>query len=321
MFNRLKNKWGVSWVRFILIFSTFAIGGSLCGYLGRKLLGFTNIDSRALWIIIYILLVTILWPVCVLIISIPMGQFGFFSKYLKKMGARIQGKQKLRGQKQKVKIAVFASGSGSNAEKIIEFSVNENVSNFEVVLIVTNKKEAGVLKIASHFGIPSLIIDRNIFFTTGYVNELYAAGIEFIVLAGFLLKVPEVLIEAYPDKIINIHPALLPAYGGKGMYGNNVHAAVIAAREKQSGITIHKVDGHYDNGDIILQERCDVLENDTAETLAKRVLQLEHTYFAQTINLVVAGHSIINLSRKNSLDYSNNQNKTSSKDYIDFEEV
>lgn len=181
------------------------------------------------------------------------------------------------------KIAVFASGSGSNAEKIIEhFRHSENTC---VSLIVCNKPEAGVLKIAKRKNIPSLIIDKEKFFRgNAYTDELKAAGTDLIVLAGFLWKIPAALIKAFPDKIINIHPALLPKYGGKGMYGHHVHQAVVDNKEKESGITIHLVDELYDHGRVIFQATCPVLENDTAETLAARVLQLEHRNYPEVID-------------------------------------
>ena len=181
-----------------------------------------------------------------------------------------------------IRIAIFASGAGSNAQKIIDHFKN---SDHRIIsLIVCNKPGAGVLSIAEKENIPSLLIDKEKFFRgNAYTDELKQAGIDFIVLAGFLWKVPDALIQAYPGKIINIHPALLPNYGGKGMYGNFVHEAVIAAGEKESGITIHYVDGHYDNGDIIFQARCAVSKNDTPATLANRIHQLEHEHYPQVI--------------------------------------
>lgn len=186
-------------------------------------------------------------------------------------------------------IAIFASGTGTNAKKIIEHLASHPAPLHgmemgerkpRVALVVSNKADAGVLKIAEANKIPALIIEKEKFFRgNAYVDELNAAGIDFIVLAGFLWKLPSSLIKAYPKKIINIHPALLPKYGGKGMYGHFVHEAVIAAREKESGITIHYVDDHYDNGDIIFQAKCEVEEKDTPETLAKKIQVLEHRYF------------------------------------------
>ncbi len=205
------------------------------------------------------------------------------------------------------KIAVFASGAGSNTAKIIErltptfaeASVGKpnpspggegsNIApKIEVALIVCNKPGAGVLKIAAENNIPTLLIDKEKFFRgDGHVQELKERGIDFIVLAGFLWKIPSVLIKAFPKKIINIHPALLPQYGGKGMYGQFVHEAIIKNKEKESGITIHYVDELYDHGDIIFQAHCPVLNNDTAETLASRIHQLEHQFFPKVIEQVI----------------------------------
>ena len=180
------------------------------------------------------------------------------------------------------KIAVFASGAGSNAAKIIEkFKGHSSVT---VSLVVCNKPGAGVLQIAEKNKIPTLLIDKEKFFRgNGYVDELKEKGIDLIVLAGFLWKLPGALIKAYPKKIINIHPALLPKYGGKGMYGQFVHETVLANKEKESGITIHYVDEHYDNGDIIFQAKCEVLENDTPDSLAQRIHKLEHEYYPKVI--------------------------------------
>lgn len=183
-------------------------------------------------------------------------------------------------------IAVFASGAGSNAQKIIDHFRGH--PSIRVALIVCNKPGAGVLSIAEKEHIPYILIEKEKFFRgNAYVDELKAVGIGFIVLAGFLWKIPDALIAAYPLHIINIHPALLPKYGGKGMYGNFVHEAVIAARESESGITIHYVDGHYDNGDIIFQARCRVTSDDTPESLAERIHGLEHKYYPEVIEEVV----------------------------------
>lgn len=178
------------------------------------------------------------------------------------------------------KIAIFASGAGSNAEKII---LNTQ-KNYDVALIVCNKPNAGVLSIAERNNIPSLLIEKEQFFKgDGYVNEIKSFGIDFIVLAGFLWKVPSSIITAFAGKIINIHPALLPKYGGKGMYGQHVHEAVIKNKDTESGITIHWVDEQYDHGNIILQATCPVFDNDTADSLASRIHALEHEHFPKVI--------------------------------------
>ncbi|RYY57621.1 MAG: phosphoribosylglycinamide formyltransferase [Chitinophagaceae bacterium] len=180
------------------------------------------------------------------------------------------------------KVAIFASGAGSNAQKIIDhFRNNESV---KIALIVCNKPGAGILDIAQHEHIPTILIEKEKFFRgNAYVDELKAAGIDFIVLAGFLWKIPSALVQAWPRLIINIHPALLPLYGGKGMYGNFVHEAVISAKDKQSGITIHYVDEQYDNGAVIFQATTPIQPFDTPQTLAKKIHALEHAHFPVVI--------------------------------------
>ena len=179
-------------------------------------------------------------------------------------------------------LAIFASGAGSNAEKIIEYF--KHSKSAQIALIVCNKPEAGVLKIAEKNCISILMIEKERFFRgDGYVEELININIDFIVLAGFLWKIPETLIKSFRNRIINIHPALLPKYGGKGMYGSKVHEAVIAAGESESGITIHYVDELYDNGDVIFQATCPISTDDTAESLAKKIHVLEHQNFAKVI--------------------------------------
>jgi phosphoribosylglycinamide formyltransferase-1 len=158
----------------------------------------------------------------------------------------------------------------------------------KVAVIACNKPGAGVLGIAAKYGIDSFLIEKERFFNgDAYLPELVKRNIAFIVLAGFLWKVPVALIRAYPNKIVNIHPALLPAYGGKGMYGARVHEAVIAAGEKESGITIHYVDEWYDHGNIIFQARCPVEEGDTAESLANKIHRLEHEHYPDVIESIL----------------------------------
>ena len=188
-------------------------------------------------------------------------------------------------------IAIFSSGTGSNAKKIIDYLTSLNRKGIPaaiVSLIVCNKPGAGVLEIASENNIPALLIEKEKFFRgNAYIDELKAADIDFIVLAGFLWKIPVALIKAFHGKMINIHPALLPKYGGKGMYGNFVHEAVIANKEKESGITIHYVDEVYDHGQIILQATCPVETGETPESLAKKVQVLEHRHFPAAVLLLV----------------------------------
>jgi formyltetrahydrofolate-dependent phosphoribosylglycinamide formyltransferase len=292
MFNKLKQRWKVNGLNLFLIITTFALGGSLCGYAGRKLLALTSLDKGAVWLVLYIVLITILWPLAVLLVSIPLGQFSFFKNYLTKVFKRLRGKQGVtEEQKAKINVAIFASGAGSNAQKIIEYtSVNRGNRNneanqlYKIALIVCNKPEAGVLNIAKQNNIPSILIKRDTFLNgDNYLPELKRNSIDFIVLAGFLWKIPEQLIKVYPKKIINIHPALLPKYGGKGMFGHYVHEAVVANKEAESGITIHFVDELYDHGEIIFQAKCAVDKSDTADTLASKIHALEHTHYPQVI--------------------------------------
>ena len=185
-------------------------------------------------------------------------------------------------------LAVFASGQGTNAREIIRYFHEEGhlVLNrrVQVCLIVCNKPGAGILEIADNADIPVLMIEKEKFFRgSHYLEEFENRKILFIVLAGFLWKIPSELIRAYPDRILNIHPALLPAYGGKGMYGKAVHEAVISAREQKSGITIHYVDELYDHGRIFFQANVDLVKEETPETLAEKIHILEHRHYPEQI--------------------------------------
>jgi len=185
-----------------------------------------------------------------------------------------------------VSVAIFASGAGTNAQKIIGYFKNHPIIN--ITLIVCNKPGAGVLRIAAQEHIPTLLLDKGKFSAgNGYLPELQEKGIDFIVLAGFLWKLPPVLVHAYPGRIINIHPALLPAYGGAGKYGRHVHEAVIAAKDKESGISIHYVDELYDHGHIIIQVRCPVGPEETSDSLALKIHALEHEYYPRIIEKVI----------------------------------
>ena len=183
----------------------------------------------------------------------------------------------------KKRLAVFASGNGSNAENIIRYFQADD-RNAEVALVVCNKPDAKVLERAEKLGVPAIVVPRRDFnnedFMTGLLRD---NGIDFIVLAGFLLMIPDFLIKLYPEKIVNIHPSLLPKYGGKGMYGSHVHEAVVAAGEKESGITIHMVDENCDGGRIIFQANVPVTPEDTPDNVAAKVHALEYEHFPQVI--------------------------------------
>jgi phosphoribosylglycinamide formyltransferase-1 len=179
-------------------------------------------------------------------------------------------------------IVIFASGNGTNAERIMEyFSVNDTVN---IQLILTNNPRAGVLARAQKFGVPTVVFTKEEFYHSDKINRLLTENkIDFVVLAGFLWLIPASIIQSFPGRIINIHPALLPKYGGKGMYGRHVHEAVIANRETQSGITIHYVNDHYDEGNVIFQATCEVKEDDTPDRLAARIHELEYAHFPVVI--------------------------------------
>lgn len=184
-------------------------------------------------------------------------------------------------------IAIFASGSGTNAENIIRYFSNKNSAR--VALVLSNKRNAMVLKRSEDLNVDTFFFESVDFYRSENVlRKLREYNIDFIVLAGFLWLVPDNIINSYPGRIVNIHPALLPAYGGKGMYGESVHRAVLDNREAESGITIHYVNGVYDSGDIIFQARCEVNPDDTCETLAARVHQLEYIHFPRVIEELIS---------------------------------
>jgi len=184
-----------------------------------------------------------------------------------------------------IKIALFASGSGSNAENIIRFFSGN--PHFEFPIIISNKSDAFVHERAKKLQIPSITFSRDDFSSGDTIlSFLIKQKIDCIVLAGFLLKIPQSLIEAYPNKIINIHPALLPRFGGKGMYGSRVHEAVAEAGETESGITVHYVNNNYDEGNIIFQAKCPVLPTDTADMIADKVHALEYEHFPKVIEKI-----------------------------------
>jgi phosphoribosylglycinamide formyltransferase 1 len=184
-------------------------------------------------------------------------------------------------------IAIFASGSGTNAENIIRYFSNRKSA--EVSLVLSNRREAYVLKRAASLNVRSVFFDHKDLYEKEKVSRyLSMYKIDFIVLAGFLWLIPENILNIYEKRIINIHPALLPKHGGKGMYGERVHEEVIAKHEKESGITIHYVNNHYDEGDIIFQARCAVTPEDTPDTLAAKVHALEYKHFPVVIEELIA---------------------------------
>lgn len=192
-----------------------------------------------------------------------------------------------------IRIAIFASGSGSNAENIAEYF--RGCADIRVVLILSNNPAAYVHERAKKLGIPSYTFNKAAFDEgSAVLDTLRAYKTDFIVLAGFLLKVSKPLLDAYPRRIVNIHPALLPKYGGRGMYGEKVHRAVVEAGETRSGITIHYVNENYDEGDIIFQASCEVSPGDAPEEVARKVHELEYAYFPRVIEAVIKSQYSLN---------------------------
>jgi len=183
---------------------------------------------------------------------------------------------------QNKKIVIFASGSGTNAENIIKHF--QNTTNIKVVAVLSNRRSAGVLKRAHDLNVKALLFDKEaLYHTNDVLNILKDIKPDLIVLAGFLWLFPSNIIQEFPDRIINIHPALLPKYGGKGMYGSRVHESIITNREKESGITIHYVNEKYDEGNTIFQAKTKIEPDDTAESLAEKIHQLEYQHFPKVI--------------------------------------
>lgn len=187
------------------------------------------------------------------------------------------------------RIVIFASGSGTNAENIIRYFETKAIGT--VVAVFTNNPIAKVIERAKNFHLPTEIFSKDELIEGLVLQKIIAIQPDLIVLAGFLLKMPESIVESYPNKIVNIHPALLPKYGGKGMYGMNVHRAVIKNKEKETGITIHFVNENYDEGNIIFQERVALLESDSPETVADKIHELEQKYFPEVIEKLLTPSS------------------------------
>lgn len=185
------------------------------------------------------------------------------------------------------RIAVFASGNGSNFQRIAEYFAGN--ATIEIVVLYSNRSGAFVLERAKNLGIPTIVFNRKrLYHTSDILNDLQMRHIDWIILAGFLWLVPDDILQAYQGRILNIHPALLPKYGGKGMYGMRVHEAVVAAGDTESGITIHLVNEQYDEGQVIFQAHCPVLPDDTAEDVVRKIHQLEYDHFPRVIAELLA---------------------------------
>ena len=188
-----------------------------------------------------------------------------------------------------IRLAILASGSGTNAEAIMTF-LEKTPSKGSVELIISSNEDAYVLQRARTHAVKAVTISKKMMRENPslLVDTLTAENIDFVVLAGYMLLIPSNVVGMFPQKIVNIHPALLPKFGGKGMYGDNVHKAVIESNETESGITIHFVNEHYDEGNIVFQAKCDVGKNDTPDTLAAKIHKLEHLHYPQIINQIIA---------------------------------
>lgn len=185
--------------------------------------------------------------------------------------------------KQPIRLAILGSGNGTNAQQITEYFASR--SDVEIACIIYNVRDAYIAQRARNLGVEARYFGRADFYESGAVLDyLRQKGVDWVILAGFLWLVPQPILDAFPQRVINIHPALLPKYGGKGMYGHHVHEAVVAAGERESGITIHIVDNHYDRGTILFQARCTVTPDDTPDTLAAKIHLLEKEHFPRVID-------------------------------------
>lgn len=288
MLKILRKKWNVDGWPFFFILCTFGVTGTFTAWISKALSGWFHVDNYTMtWWLLKLIPLLIGYQIFLLMFGFCFGQFAFFWKFEKKLltAMGILKKDNIE------KIAIFASGSGSNAQKIIEaFAGSEQI---RVEMVISNNANAGVLQIAERNNIDTRIIRKGEEDEMALLKHLKRKRINYIVLAGYLWKVPDAFIKSYPARIINIHPALLPKFGGKGMYGLRVHDAVIKAGEMESGITIHFVDEVYDNGEIIFQEKVQVQPSDTAESLSKKIQALEHKHFPEVIRSVIKAKSAL----------------------------
>jgi formyltetrahydrofolate-dependent phosphoribosylglycinamide formyltransferase len=286
MFKRLQQKWGLSTKTFWIVFLAFGLTGTTTAFLTRYVTRWLGMDANSEWYFrlgVRLFMLLIGYQVILLSFGALLGQWAFFWKYEVKLLRKLKI---LPPEANKTLLAIFASGAGSNASRIMEYYHGH--ATISVALVVCNKSGAGVNQHAEKWGVPVLMIEKDRFFQgDAYLEVLRQHRISWVVLAGFLWKVPYQLVAAYEGKMINIHPALLPGYGGKGMYGEHVHKAVLAAGEKESGITIHLVNEHFDEGEILFQASCPVEPGDTPQTLAARIHELEHRHFAPAIEKAI----------------------------------
>lgn len=286
MFKRLQQKWGLSTKTFWIVFLAFGLTGTTTAFLTRYVTRWLGMDANSEWYFrlgVRLFMLLIGYQVILLSFGALLGQWAFFWKYEVKLLRKLRI---LPPESTKINLAIFASGSGTNARRIMEYFHGHK--QIAVALLVCNKPGAGAIVHAEKWGIPVLMIEKERFFRgDAYLSVLQQHRIGWIALAGFLWKVPEQLVAAYAGKMVNIHPALLPNYGGKGMYGDHVHTAVLSAGEKESGISIHLVNEHFDEGEILFQANCTIDASDTPESLAKKIHELEHRHYAPVIEKTI----------------------------------
>lgn len=297
MLKKLRQHWKVNNADLFIILCTFAIAGTATAFISKKITYWLNVPHYSFgWWALKIAVLLIGYQVIILTTGWVFGKFSFFWDYEKKILRRLGLlKKQIPAEASPahqtdpvIKLAIFASGKGSNAKRIIDHF--HHTRSAAVDLILTDQPGAGVLTLAATAGVKTIILDKTRFFKgDAYLPELEAAGINLIVLAGFMRKIPDALVRAFPNKILNIHPALLPKYGGKGMFGSHVHRAVLENKENESGITIHFVDEIYDHGEIIFQEKCSVSPGENEISLAEKVQALEHRFFPLIIEKVLLG--------------------------------
>lgn len=286
MFKKLQEKWGLSTRTFWIVFIAFGLTGTTTAFLTRFVTKWLGMDANSEWYYrlgVRMFMLLFGYQVILLSYGFLLGQWAFFWKYELKLLRKLKI---LPQAPLKTPIAIFASGAGSNALKIMQYF--EQHPTISVDLLISNKPGAGVIHHAEKQGVPVLLIEKDRFFRgDAYIPVLQQHRISFIALAGFLWKIPASLIAAYPNKMVNIHPALLPKFGGKGMYGENVHRAVLDSGEKESGISIHLVNEHFDEGKVIFQSSCPIEPNETPHSLAQKVHQLEYANYPQVIEAFV----------------------------------
>ena len=288
MLEKLQKKWGVRGWRFFLILCTFAVTGTFTAWVSKGITGWLDVEKySATWWALKCFVLIIGYQLLILAFGFCFGQFAFFWKFEKRLLTSLGIIRKLKV----ARIAIFASGTGSNAEKILSTFTREQ--EIKVELIVSNKEDAGVLRIAKNYNVETHLLKKGLEYESELLSILTKKNITHLILAGYLWKVPDAFIRSFPERIINIHPALLPKFGGKGMYGMRVHEAVIEAGERESGITIHYVDEVYDNGEIIFQARIQLSPGESPQSLAAKIQTLEHKHFPEVIRSAVKAKSTL----------------------------